>query len=84
MAPPGYNDWRAGLSLPSLQDKTIEYYKKCFGMELLRFRDIPEVGGWCGLVLARSGQHDKYISPSRDIPCTIWVIVLPCDQGELP
>ncbi len=28
-----------------LQEKTIEYYKKCFGMKLLRFRDIPEVGG---------------------------------------
>lgn len=26
-----------------MQDKTIDYYKKCFGMKLLRFRDIPEV-----------------------------------------
>jgi hypothetical protein len=30
-------------SLAPLQDKTIEYYKKCFGMKLLRYRDIPEV-----------------------------------------
>ena len=25
-------------------DATIKYYKDCFGMQLLRFRDIPEVG----------------------------------------
>lgn len=23
-------------------DKTIKYYQDCFGMKLLRFRDIPE------------------------------------------
>lgn len=22
------------------------YYQDCFGMKLLRYRDIPEVGGW--------------------------------------
>ena len=25
-------------------DKTIQYYKECFGMQLLRYRDISEVG----------------------------------------
>ena len=31
-----------GAPSPGDMEKTIEYYKKCFGMKLLRFRDIPE------------------------------------------
>ena len=26
-------------------DATIKFYKECLGMQLLRYRDLPEVGG---------------------------------------
>ncbi len=42
-------------------DTTIEYYKKHFGMKLLRYRDIPDVRG------GRPGKQCKHLAMQRDL-----------------
>ena len=55
---------------------TIDYYKKHFGMKLLRYRDIPDVRADLPLIQYKSGWKHASCSP-RYVHFIFWTVLQP-------